>query len=363
MGAYILRRLALIIPTLIGILLINFVVIQFAPGGPIERVLAELNDVGGDATSRFSTTGDAAASSGSRAQEGSYRGARGLDPQYIAELEQKFGLDKPIYVQFFIMLRNYFTFDFGESFFKSGSVIDIVLSKMPVSITLGFWTLLITYAVSIPLGIRKAVRDGTPFDAWTSGVIIIAYALPAFLVAVLLLVFFAGGSYWQIFPLRGLSSENWEEFSLIGKILDYLWHIILPVFAMGLSGFATLTLLTKNAFLDEIRKQYVMTARAKGLHEGHVLYGHVFRNAMLIIIAGFPAAFISLFATGSLLIETVFHLDGLGLLGYEAVIDRDYPIVFGTLFIFSLVGLVTHLLTDITYTLIDPRIDFESRAT
>ncbi len=364
MGAYILRRLLLIVPTLVGIMLVNFLVIQFAPGGPVEQMIAELNQVGG-ATDRISGGGGELAG-GAGAQSGggesTYRGARGLDPAYIKELEAQFGLDKPAHERFALMVWNYMRFDFGESFFKSGDVIDIILDKLPVSLTIGFWTLLLSYSVSIPLGVAKAVRDGERFDLWTSAVVIVGYAIPNFLLAIFLLVFFAGGSYWQIFPLRGLTSSGWEDMSLIQQIGDYLWHIILPVFSMAVSGFATLTLLTKNSFLDEIKKQYVMTARAKGLTERRVLYGHVFRNAMLIVVAGFPAAFIGMFFAGSLLIENVFTLDGLGLLGYEAIVGRDYPIVFGTLFLFSLIGLLSQLVTDITYTMIDPRIDFEKRA-
>lgn len=359
MGAYILRRLILIIPTLIGILLVNFAIIQLAPGGPIDSVLAEMQDVG-SATDRF-TGGGSEAGSGGGGGEMRYRGAQGLDPAFIAELERQYGLDKPVHEQFLLMLTNYATFNFGDSFFKSGSVAEIIWSKLPVSLTLGFWTLVATYAISIPLGIRKAIKDGEVFDAWTSMIIIIAYSIPTFLVGVLLLTFFAGGSYFQWFPLSGLTSDNWDQLSWAEKVADYFWHIALPVIAMSVSGFATLSLLTKNSFLDEIRKQYVMTARAKGLSEGQVLYGHVFRNAMLIIIAGFPAAFLTLFTTGALLIETVFNLDGLGLLGYEAIQKRDFPIVFGTLFIFSLAGLLANLITDITYTLVDPRIDFEAR--
>ncbi len=357
MGAYILRRLALMIPTLFGIMLVNFAVVQLAPGGPVESVIAELTDTSSGATARFDGGGGDGVSSGDEA----YRGARGLDPAFIEKLEKQFGLDKPWYEQFGQLIVNYLTFDFGESFFKSGSVSEILISKLPTSLTLGLWSLLLTYAVSIPLGIRKAVKDGAPFDVWTSGLIIVAYAVPSFLVAILLLVFLAGGEYLQIFPLRGLGSDNWDELNWIERIFDYLWHIVLPVIALSISGFATLTLLTKNSFLDEIRKQYVMTARAKGLTESRVLYGHVFRNAMLIIIAGFPTAFITVFMTGSLLIETIYGLDGIGLLGFEALLNRDYPIIFGTLFLFSLVGMIAQLISDITYTLVDPRIDFEAR--
>ncbi|MCL5778808.1 microcin C ABC transporter permease YejB [Limibaculum sp. FT325] len=366
MGAYILRRLLLIIPTLLGIMALNFLIIQFTPGGPVEQILVQIDEGahGGGATERFTGGGEGTGGStgtAAGAGESSYRGAQGLDPDFIKELERQFGLDKPPLERFGIMVWNYLRFDFGESFYRSVSVIDLILEKMPVSISLGLWTTLISYLVSIPLGIAKAVRDGSRFDAVTSGVIIAAYAIPGFLFAVILLVFFAGGSYVQWFPLRGLTSENWESLSLWGKLVDYLWHIVLPVSAMMISGFATLTLLTKNSFLDEIRKQYVMTARAKGLSERGVLYGHVFRNAMLIVIAGFPGAFVSIFFTGALFVETVFSLDGLGLLGFESVVNRDYPVVLGTLYLFGLMGLVVKLISDLTYVWIDPRIDFERR--
>ncbi len=366
MSAYILRRLLLIVPTLLGILLLNFIVVQFAPGGPVERTIAELTQLGADATARFSggegdfSGGRGAAQAGG---ESAYRGAQGLDPEFIRELERQFGFDRPPHERFLKMLTSYAVLDFGESFYQSTDVIDLVLQKLPVSASLGLWTTLLAYLVSIPLGIRKAVRDGTPFDVWSSGAIIVGYAIPGFLFAILLLVFFAGGSYLQWFPLRGLVSENWDELSLLGKLADYLWHLALPVLAMAISGFATLTLLTKNSFLDEIRKQYVLTARSKGLGERQVLYGHVFRNAMLIVIAGFPGAFIGIFLTGSVLIETIFSLDGIGLLGYESVVNRDYPVVFGTLYLFSLLGLLIKLVSDLTYVWIDPRIDFESRET
>jgi microcin C transport system permease protein len=357
MDGYILRRLLLIVPTLFGILLINFALVQFMPGGPIEQVIAQL-DAETSATGRI-TGGAGDPGAGGGASE--YRGAQGLPPEFIADLERQFGFDKPPVERFLLMLGNYLTFDFGESYFRSISVVDLVLEKMPVSITLGLWSTLIAYLISIPLGIRKAIRDGGTFDTWTSGVIIVAYAIPSFLFAIMLLVLFAGGSFWQIFPLRGLTSDNWAELSLVGKALDYLWHIVLPVTAATIGAFATLTLLTKNSFLDEIKKQYVMTARAKGLAERRVLYGHVFRNAMLIIIAGFPAVFISLFFGGSLIIETIFSLDGLGRLAYESAIQRDYPVVFGTLYVFGLIGLVVGLISDLTYVYVDPRIDFESR--
>ncbi|MGB3555781.1 MAG: microcin C ABC transporter permease YejB [Jannaschia sp.] len=360
MGAYILRRLLLIIPTLLGIMVINFALVQFVPGGPVEQILAQLEG-GGDAFDSFS---GAATEIQSRAgNDSGYVGAQGLPQDFIDELERQFGFDKPPLERFLNMMWDYMRFDFGESYFRSISVFDLVLEKMPVSITLGLWTTLLAYLISIPLGIRKAVRDGSSFDTWTSGVVIVAYAIPGFLFAILLLVLFAGGSYFKIFPLRGLTSPGWEDLSLIGKALDYLWHITLPVLASTIAAFAGLTLLTKNSFLDEIRKQYVVTAKAKGLTEGRILYGHVFRNAMLIVISGFPAVFVSVFFGGSLIIETIFSLDGLGRLGFEAVVNRDYPVMFGTLFAFSLIGLVVGLLTDLTYIWVDPRIDFESRNT
>jgi microcin C transport system permease protein len=357
MGAYILRRLALMIPTLFGILLVNFLLVQFMPGGPIEQVIAQLQEQT-SATDRITGGGSEAGG-----PQGDYRGAEGLPPEFIAELERQFGFDRPPAERFLLMLRNYLTFNFGESYFRSISVVDLVLEKMPVSISLGLWATLLAYLISIPLGIRKAIRDGSRFDTATSGAIIFAYAIPSFLFAIMLLVLFAGGSYWRLFPLRGLTSDNWEELSLIGKVLDYLWHIALPVTASTIGAFATMTLLTKNSFLDEIKKQYVMTARAKGLSERRVLYGHVFRNAMLIVIAGFPAIFISVFFGGSLIIETIFSLDGLGRLAYESAIQRDYPVVFGTLYVFGLLGLIVGLLSDLTYVWVDPRIDFESRET
>jgi microcin C transport system permease protein len=356
MGAYILRRLLLIVPTLFGILLVNFLLVQFMPGGPIEQIIAELNQ-DGSATDRLSGGGLEAGGSSE------YRGAQGLPPEFIEELERQFGFDKPAWQRFLIMVGNYLTFNFGESYFRSISVVDLVLEKMPVSITLGLWSTLIAYLVSIPLGIAKAIRDGSRFDTATSGAIVLAYAIPSFLFAIMLLVLFAGGSYWRIFPLRGLTSDNWADLSLWGKILDYLWHITLPVAASTIGAFATMTLLTKNSFLDEIKKQYVITARAKGLSERRVLYGHVFRNAMLIVIAGFPAVFIAVFFGGSLIIETIFSLDGLGRLAYESAIQRDYPVVFGTLYVFGLMGLLVGLLSDLTYVWVDPRIDFESRET
>ncbi|MBR9652147.1 microcin C ABC transporter permease YejB [Thalassovita aquimarina] len=360
MGAYILRRLLLVIPTLIGIMVINFTLVQFVPGGPVEQIIAQVRGQG-DVFEGIAGGGDAGAGTGAAASDSEYAGARGLPPEFIAELEKEFGFDKPPLQRFFNMMWNYMRLDFGESYFRSISVTDLVLEKMPVSITLGLWSTLIAYAISIPLGIRKAVQDGGRFDTWTSGVIIVAYAIPGFLFAILLLVLFAGGSYWQVFPLRGLTSDNWDQLSVVGKVIDYFWHIALPVFASTIAAFATLTLLTKNSFLDEIKKHYVMTARAKGLTERRVLYGHVFRNAMLIVIAGFPAVFIGVFFGGSLIIETIFSLDGLGRLGFEAAVARDYPVIFGTLFIFGLIGLVVGILSDLMYVFVDPRIDFEKR--
>ncbi|MBD9385881.1 microcin C ABC transporter permease YejB [Agrobacterium sp. AGB01] len=362
MGAYILRRLALMIPTIVGIMGISFLVIQFAPGGPVEQVIAQLSGSGDSAADRLSGGGNMLGQAGAFDEGGAtYRGAQGLDPELIAKLEKQFGFDKPPLTRFLDMMWNYIRFDFGESFFKGRSVVDLIIEKMPVSISLGIWIMIISYMISIPLGIKKAVSDGSTFDVWTSGIIIIGYAVPSFLFGILLIVLFAGGSFFDWFPLRGLVSDNFVSLPWWEKIIDYFWHLALPLTALSLSAFATTTLLTKNSFIDEIKKQYVVTARAKGLSERKVLYGHVFRNAMLIVIAGFPGAFISAFFTGSLLIENIFSLDGLGRLGYLAVIERDYPIVFGTLFIFSLMGLVVGLVSDVLYTWIDPRIDFERR--
>ncbi len=360
MGAYILRRLLLVIPTLLGVMIINFTLVQFVPGGPVEQVIAKMQGEG-DVFSGFAGGGEDVATEETFGSDSEYLGARGLPKEFIEELEREFGFDKPPLERFLTMMGNYMRLDFGESYFRKISVIDLVLEKMPVSITLGLWATLIAYAVSIPLGIRKAVKDGTPFDTWTSGAIIVGYAIPGFLFAIMLLVLFAGGSYWKIFPLRGLTSDNFEDLTMIGKVLDYFWHITLPVLASTIAAFATLTLLTKNSFLDEIKKQYVMTARAKGLTEKRVLYGHVFRNAMLIVIAGFPAVFIGVFFGGSVLIETIFSLDGLGRLGFEAAVARDYPVIFGTLFVFGLIGLVVGILSDLMYVFVDPRIDFEKR--
>ena len=360
MGAYIIRRLALVLPTLFGIMIINFALVQFVPGGPIEQILAQLEGEGDVFETISGTGGDALQET---LGDDRYLGSRGLPEEFIKELEVQFGFDRPPLERFLEMIWNYLRFDFGESYFRSISVIDLVLEKMPVSITLGLWSTVIAYLVSIPLGIRKAVKDGTPFDTWTSGAIIVGYAIPGFLFAILLLVLFAGGTYFKWFPLRGLASDNFEELSLLGKVADYFWHISLPVLASTISSFATLTLLTKNSFLDEIKKHYVMTARAKGLSERRGLYGHVFRNAMLIVIAGFPAVFVAVFFGGSLIIETIFSLDGLGRLGFEAAVARDYPVIFGTLYVFGLLGLVVGIISDLMYVWIDPRIDFETRET
>jgi len=357
MLAYLVRRLLLVIPTLLGIMVLNFVIVQAAPGGPVEQVLAQMKGTATSATARVSGAGsDTLSVSG----EGP-RGSRGLEPELIADLERQFGFDKPPVERFLTMMGNYARLDFGDSFFRDRRVVDLVIDKLPVSISLGLWTTLLVYLISIPLGIRKALHDGSRFDVWTSAVVIVGYAIPAFLFAILLIVLFAGGSFIDLFPLRGLTSDNFAELSPVGKVLDYLWHIALPVTAMVVGGFASLTMLTKNSFLDEIGKQYVLTARAKGLSENRVLYGHVFRNAMLIVVAGFPSAFVSVLFTGSLLIEVIFSLDGLGLLGFEAAINRDYPVMFGTLFFFTLMGLILNIVGDVMYTVIDPRIDFEAR--
>ncbi len=364
MLAYILRRLALIIPTLLGILTLNFFIIQAAPGGPVEQMIARLQGLDVAAAARVSGPGGDAAGGSQAAQASSksaYRGAQGLDPDVVARIERMYGFDKPIWERYVQMLVSYSTFDLGESFFRSKGVLELIGEKIPVSLSLGLWSTLIIYALSIPLGIMKAVRHGSRFDVWTSTVMIVGNAIPVFLFAILLVVLFAGGSYLDWFPLRGLTSPGWSEFSLWHKVTDYFWHLALPVTAMVIGGFATLTMLTKNSFLDEIGKQYVVTARAKGVTERGILYGHVFRNAMLLVIAGFPAAFISMFFTGSLLIEVIFSLDGLGLLGFEATISRDYPVMFGSLYIFTLIGLLTKIISDLTYVLVDPRIDFEGR--
>ncbi|HLZ05124.1 MAG TPA: microcin C ABC transporter permease YejB [Bradyrhizobium sp.] len=367
MSAYIARRILLMLPTLLGILFVSFLVVQFAPGGPVDRVIAQLSGADTGGLSRVSGGGGDLANrgpvngAGAEAVNSKYRGAQGLDPEFVKSLEKQFGFDKPAPERFALMVWNYARFDFGKSYFRDISVIDLIKEKLPVSMSLGIWMTLLGYLISIPLGIRKAVKDGTPFDTWTSAVIIIGFAIPGFLFAILLIILFAGGSFLNWFPLRGLTSDGWSQFPWYWKIIDYFWHLTLPLIAMGLSAFATMTLLTKNSFLDEIRKQYVMTARAKGCSQRQVLYNHVFRNAMLIVIAGFPGAFIHAFFSGSLLIETIFSLDGLGLLSFESVLNRDYPVVFGTLYIFALLGLVVNLISDLTYMWVDPRIDFEAR--
>nr|VFJ93176.1 MAG: microcin C transport system permease protein [Candidatus Kentron sp. LFY] len=366
MTAYIIRRLLLIVPTLLGIMVINFVVIQLAPGGPVEQAIAELTGEGTDIIGRVTQTSTSetrqpAANPAQGNIDSRYRGAQGLDPDFIRELEQRFGFDKPMHERFMEMMKNYLLFDFGDSFFRDRAVMDLVLDKMAVSISLGVWTTLLVYLISLPLGIAKAIRDGSPFDVWTSFAMVIGTAIPSFLFAVFLLVLFAGGSYLDWFPLGRLTSDNWEEMTLTGQISDYFWHITLPVLAMVIGGFATLTMLTKNSFLDQLGQQYVLTAWAKGLTERRVLYGHVFRNAMLIVIAGFPSAFVNILFTSSVLIEVIFSLDGLGLLGFEAAFQRDYPVIFGTLYFFALLGLIMNLIGDLMYAAVDPRIDFEGR--
>jgi microcin C transport system permease protein len=360
------------IPTIFGIMLINFAVVQILPGGPVEQLIAQITGTAVEATARIGGTSTGETGQGAGGQQrtvgtsdpvtSKYRGAQGLHPDFIKELETLFGLDKPAHERFFIMMKKYLTFDFGQSYFRDRDVVELVLEKMPVSISLGLWTTLLVYLISIPLGVAKAVRDGSRFDVWTSGVVIVGNAIPGFLFAILLIVLFAGGTFWDILPLRGIVSDNWDQLTWYSKITDYFWHMALPVISLVIGGFAGLTLLTKNSFLEEINKQYVLTARAKGLAESQVLYGHVFRNAMLIVIAAFPSAFIGILFTGSLLVEVIFSLDGLGLLGFEAAINRDYPVMFATLYFFTLLGLVMQLVGDIMYTIIDPRIDFEARA-
>jgi microcin C transport system permease protein len=365
MLAYILRRLLLVIPTLFGIMVLNFFIVQAAPGGPVEQMISQLEGTAVGATARFSGGG----SGGEMMQRGgadqggtgAYRGARGLPPELIQRIEKMYGFDKPIGERFLLMIKDYAVFDFGSSFFRDRRVVDLVLDKMPVSLSLGLWTTLLIYLVSIPLGIRKAVRDGSVFDLWSSTVLVVLNAIPAFLFAVLLVLLFAGGSYFQWFPLRGLVSDDWKTLDSLHKVLDYFWHMALPIVAMTIGGFASLAFLTKNSFVEEMGKQYVLTARAKGLDERRVLYGHVFRNAMLIVIAGIPQAFVTVLFTGSMLIEVIFSLDGVGLLGFEAALNRDYPVMFGTLYVFGLIGLVMGIVGDLAYTVVDPRIDFEAR--
>jgi microcin C transport system permease protein len=369
MLGYILRRLLLIVPTLLGIMIVNFVIVQAAPGGPVELMVARIKGTAVEATARLGggaggETREGRSGPGARDGgdvTGKYRGARGIDPELIRQLERQYGFDRPAHERFFRMMRNYVVFDFGTSFYRDRPVVELLIEKLPVSISLGLWSTLLIYLVSIPLGVTKAVRDGSAFDVWTSGVVIVGYAIPGFLFAVLLIVLFSGGSYWSWFPLRGLVSDQWTTMSWPARALDYFWHLALPLSALVVGGFAGLTMLTKNSFLEEINKQYVVTARSKGLTRRRVLYGHVFRNAMLIVVAGFPAAFVGILFTGALLIEVIFSLDGLGLLGFEAAINRDYPIMFGTLYIYTLVGLVLNLISDLTYVAIDPRIDFASR--
>ncbi len=356
MGRYILRRLLLILPTLFGIMVINFILVQFAPGGPVEQAIVQAQGL------NISTTASVSApmSMGPSSQS-SYTGSEGLNPEFVARMEEAFGFDKPTHERFFLMLWNYVRLDFGESYFQNRTVFDLVVERLPVSVSLGLWSLVLIYGVSIPLGMAKAVRDGTAFDIWSSAVVFVAYAIPGFLFAVMLIILFAGGTYLDWFPMRGMVSEHFGDLTPFGKVRDYFWHLALPLTALTIGGFATLTMLTKNSFLEEINKQFVLTARSKGLTEQRVMFGHVFRNAILIVIAGFPAAFVSLLFTGALLIEVIFSIDGIGLLGYEAVVKRDYPIFFGTLFVFTLIGLVMQLIGDIVYTIVDPRIDFEAR--
>jgi len=362
---YILRRLLLIIPTLLAIVTVNFIIVQVAPGGPVDQAIAQIQGMEGNMVQERigGSSGDDSAAPSSADDGPGYRGSRGLNPQVIAEIEKRFGFDKPLHERYFTMMGQFLTFNFGDSFFRGDSVIGLIRRRIPVSVSLGLWTLLIVYGISIPLGVKKAVREGSPFDLWTSTAISIGYAIPGFLFALLLIILFAGGSFLDLFPLKGLVSDNWSELSWWQQILDYFWHLALPIISMTVGGFASLTIFTKNAFLDEISKQYVITARAKGNNEKNILWKHVFRNGMLLVIAGFPAAFIGIFFTGSFLIETMFSIDGLGLLGLQTTMQRDYPVMFGTLFIFSLIGLVTSLLSDIVMMIVDPRLDFEGRTT
>ena len=365
MWLYIIRRFLLMIPTLFGILVINFVIVQFAPGGPVEQTIARINGQFSDPTARI-TGGVEMADMGNfdmQADQSNYRATQGLDPELVKEIEKLYGFDQSPYQRFVKMIRQYLTFDLGDSFYRETRVIDLILEKLPVSISLGLWTTLFIYLISIPLGILKAIKDGSGFDIWTSSIIVIGYAIPNFLFAVLLIILFAGGTYLDWFPLRGLVSEDWENLGWLGKITDYFWHITLPVCAMVISGFASLTLLTKNAVLEEIHKQYVLTARAKGQNQKGVLYRHVFKNALLVIVAGFPSTIMHIFFTGSLLIEVIFSLDGLGLLAFESAVNRDYPVIFGSLFLFTIIGLILHLIGDLLYIFIDPRIHFGAQKT
>ena len=361
MAGYIAKRLLLMIPTLLGIMLVNFVIVQFAPGGPIDQIIEQMVSGGSGGVSTRATGMSADIGASSLNDSNRNPASRGLDPEILADLEKQFGFDKPVHERFLNMLYNYMTLDFGESYFQDRPVVDLVIERLPISISLGLWSMLLIYTISLPLGVRNAVKDGTRFDIWTSALLFIGYAVPGFLFAILLIILFAGGSYFDWFPLRGIVSDGWGDMSLFDQIIDYFWHLALPITALTIGGFATLTMLTKNSFIEEISKQFVLTARSKGMSERRVMYGHVFRNAMLIVIAGFPAALIGILFTGSMLIEVIFSLEGIGLLGFEAVLTRDYPIMFGTLFVFTLIGLVLQLIGDITYTLIDPRIDFESR--
>jgi microcin C transport system permease protein len=363
MLAYLVRRLLLFVPTLFGIMIVNFIVVQAAPGGPVELMISRLRGEAVEATARVGGSGGGETRAGPSGVTDKHRGARGIDPELIRQLERQYGFDRPAPERFVRMLRSYLVLDFGSSFYRDRRVIDLIMEKLPVSISLGLWTTLLIYLVSIPLGIAKAVRDGSTFDVWTSGVVIVGYAIPSFLFAILLIVLFAGGSFFDWFPLRGLTSDHWRDFGWAARIGDYFWHITLPIVALLVGGFATLTMLTKNSFLEEVNKQYVTTARSKGLTKRRVLYGHVFRNAMLLVVAGFPAAFVGILFTSALLIEVIFSLDGLGLLGFEAAINRDYPIMFGTLYIYTVVGLLLTLISDLTYVAVDPRIDFSSRET
>jgi len=348
MSGYILRRILLMIPTLVGIMFVTFTVTQFVPGGPVERLIAQIEGHG---------AGGGEVRSGG---QGLYQGNQGLSPERIEKIKKMYGFDRPPLQRFLHMMKNYLLFDFGTSYYQQRSVVDLVISKMPVSMSLGLWSFFLVYGICIPLGIKKAVTEGSRFDVFSSSVILVGYAIPGFVLAILLIVLFGGGSFWSIFPLRGLVSDNWSDLPLMSKILDYLWHMVLPVTSSTVGSLAVMTLLTKNSFLEEIRKQYVITAKAKGLTENRILYRHVFKNAIIPIITGFPGSFITAFFTGSLLIETIFSLDGMGLLAYNSIMDRDYPVVLGTLYFFTIIGLFSRLLSDLSYVMVDPRITFES---